>query len=880
VFVIPAKAGIHLDFARIRKINAESNWIPAFAGNTANDFRRLAAFLGPAMLRVFASLWGYRMHRTALAVLLASLTFAAAAAEPAPAGKLTLEKIMADPDWIGGAVQNAYWSVDGKAAYYSLKRSGSSLIDLHRIDLASSQDSVVDGAAMAASDGRDAKYDVAGTRAAFVRNGDVFVRDLRNGALTQITRAGGARGARLSGDGRLVTYRTANDWFVHDLASGVTGPAATLKTEKDPDAAQKSDELREMQLRTFSTLKKLHDDKEARRAQAEAMRKTDPTRASAPFWLGDEVKLLDADLSPDARWMLIVTAPKKHDEGKRGELMRYVTESGYEETEKERVRVGHNAPVGQAMQLLDLAEHKAYPLSLDALPGIHDDPLKSVREENAKLANADAAKKKHDEGTAAGKQPSALSPPTSRPVRIVSDADDGGGGGIEWSRDGRALALQIRAIDNKDRWIATIDFTHHSLVNQHRLTDPAWINWNFNGFGWLNDGRTLWYESEETGYAHLYTKAPDAKAQALTSGKFEVSRAELSDDGRWFYMRSNAENSHSYDVYRVAASGSKLERMTQYQGADAFTLSHDGSRLLVTHSSSYLPGQLAVVATDGSTPRELTDTRSAEYKTMSWVAPQFVDVPSTHFKGTIAAKFYKPADYDASKKHPAVLFVHGAGYTQNVHSSWPYYFREQMFHNMLLQQGYVVLDMDYRASEGYGREWRTAIYRQMGHPELEDLLDGKKWLVDTQSVDAKRVGIYGGSYGGFMTLMALFRAPGEFAAGAALRPVTDWMQYNHEYTSDILNEPQVDPVAYKRSSPIEFADGLKDALLICHGVIDDNVLFEDSMRLYQRLIELHKDNFTISPYALDRHGFTNADSWLDEYKRIYKLFDQTIGTTR
>ena len=129
-----------------------------------------------------------------------------------------------------------------------------------------------------------------------------------------------------------------------------------------------------------------------------------------------------------------------------------------------------------------------------------------------------------------------------------------------------------------------------------------------------------------------------------------------------------------------------------------------------------------------------------------------------------------------------------------------------------------------------------------------------------------------------MTLMAMFRAPGEFAAGAALRPVTDWTQYNDDYTANILNPPQVDPIAYRRSSPIEFADGLRGALLICHGVIDNNVLFEDSIRLYERLIELHKDNFWISPYPLDRHGFTNADSWLDEYKRIYQLFEQNIGT--
>ncbi len=314
--------------------------------------------------------------------------------------------------------------------------------------------------------------------------------------------------------------------------------------------------------------------------------------------------------------------------------------------------------------------------------------------------------------------------------------------------------------------------------------------------------------------------------------------------------------------------------MTQLQGVEKFALDQRGKQLLVTHSRSYIRDQIAVLKADGSGgARELNDARSDEYQAFSWLEPEIVKIPSTHFDGVIYAKLYRDVAAATSAKRPAVMFIHGAGYMQNVHLHYPYYFREQMFNSWLASKGYVVLDMDYRASAGYGRDWRTAIYRQMGHPELEDLLDGKKWLVEQQAVDAKRIGLYGGSYGGFMTLMALFRAPGEFAAGAALRPVTDWMQYENNYTSGILNDPRIDPIAYKRSSPIEFADGLRDPLLICHGVIDDNVLFEDSMRLYERLIELHKDNFTISPYPLDRHGFTNADSWLDEYKRIYRLFE-------
>ena len=822
------------------------------------------------------------MPRRPLSLFVALLVFVSAAVQAdtssATSSALTLEAIMADPAWIAAAPQQPYWSADGRAVYYSAKRKDSAIVDLYRLDLANGKDGVVDGAGMAQGDGADSVYDLPGTRAAFARNGDIFVRDLRNGALTQITRTPDKESSpQFSADGRMLIFRAGNDWFVHDLASHVTMPAAVVKADKDPDAKPADDDLRDFQLGTFSTLKKLKDDKEARRTHAEEMRRADPTRAAAPFWLGDEVKILDTELSPDVRWMLVVTMPKKHEEGRRGELTRYVTESGYEEPEKERVRVGRSAPAPQSLQLLDLVNHKAYPLGLDGLPGIHDDPLKSVREENAKAGNKPAEKQKEDKDSKT-KQPSALGPQPFRAVRIVSSAEDGGGGGIVWSRDGQMLAIQLRAIDNKDRWIATVDFDRHALVPQHRLTDPGWINWNFNEFGFLNDQRTLWFESEETGYAHLYTKAVNGKAVALTSGKFEVSHPVLSTDGRWFYVRANAEAPYAYDVYRVASGGGKLERVTQYKGMQDFALSHDDKQLLVTHSSSYVPPQLAIANADGSgTPRELGDMRTPAFAAMNWLTPEVVEVPSTHFKGVIYAKLYKPANFDKSVKHPAVVFVHGAGYLQNVHMQYPAYFREQMFHNLLVQKGYVVIDMDYRGSEGYGRDWRTAIYRQMGHPELEDLLDGKKYLVDNDSVDPKRVGIYGGSYGGFMTLMALFRAPGEFGAGAALRPVTDWMQYNHEYTSNILNMPQEDPIAYKRSSPIEFADGLRDPLLICHGVIDDNVLFEDSMRLYQRLIELHKDNFTISPYALDRHGFTNPDSWLDEYKRIYRLFEQNIG---
>jgi dipeptidyl aminopeptidase/acylaminoacyl peptidase len=159
-------------------------------------------------------------------------------------------------------------------------------------------------------------------------------------------------------------------------------------------------------------------------------------------------------------------------------------------------------------------------------------------------------------------------------------------------------------------------------------------------------------------------------------------------------------------------------------------------------------------------------------------------------------------------------------------------------------------------------------------------VDAVKWAIAQHRVDPKRVGIYGGSYGGFITLMALFTQPDVFAAGAALRPVTDWAHYNHGYTSNILNIPQKDAEAYRRSSPIYHAGGLKGALLICHGMVDINVHFQDTVRLVQRLIELRKENWELAAFPVEDHAFIQPTSWADEYKRILKLFETNLGSQR
>ncbi|MGY0505885.1 prolyl oligopeptidase family serine peptidase [Luteimonas sp. e5] len=779
-----------------------------------------------------------------------ALAVLACAAQAQPAQPLTMDRIMADPDWIGPGVEAAWWRWDGQAIDFNLKRSDSDIRDSYRVGIDGAAMSRLDDAARATLDAPNPVYSADRRRSAFIRNGDVFVRDLASGALTQLTRSN-ARESRpqWARDGALV-WRQGNDWYRWD--GRVTSQAASPQASDRPDAPPKPDDLRERQLRLIETLKQERERREAVQAQDDAWRASDPSRAPAPIHLGKDVEIADSALSPDGRWLLVITTAKGAERGQRGQMPRYVTESGYEEFEEVRTRVGRGEPLPHRLWLAEVASGKVREISFDPLPGIKDDPLAALR----RAAGKDALK-------------------GNRPLQVASD-DRGSDPAIRWSADSARVALLLRAIDNKDRWLAEIDLGAAALRPLHRLHDPAWINWAFNQFDWMPDGRRLWFLSEESGYSHLYTLAPGQAPRALTRGQWEASDVALAADGQAFYFRCNRAWPGKYEVCSVPAAGGQVREVTALDAVEGFVLSPDGRRLLLRWSDSYTPTQLAVIDTDGHGLRKLTDTRSAEFRAYEWLQPEYVQVPSRHGAGSIWGKYYGPRQLEPGKRYPIVLFVHGAGYLQNVHAGYPNYFREQMFHNLLVQQGYIVLDLDFRASAGYGRDWRTAIYRHMGEPELQDYLDGIDWLVANRQGERERVGIYGGSYGGFMAFMALFKKPGVFKAGAALRPVTDWSQYNHGYTSNILNTPELDPEAYLRSSPLELAEGLQDHLLIAHGMIDDNVFYKDSVMLAQRLIELRKDKWELASYPLERHGFKHASSWYDEYRRIHELFEKVL----
>lgn len=774
--------------------------------------------------------------------------------------ELSLEQIMADPDWLGRTPENAFWGADSSQVFYQQKRAGSELRDWYQRPLdANDNGEAVPLTQLHQMGSSNVQYSADKQLQAWVFEGNIFVRKA-DGGIMQITRSNaGYSNPQFLRDNRLL-YRQGWTFFTADLNSGLNSELISLKTEEQPKApAVPSGYLAQEQHKLIDYVAKVHRHKVEQYQAEVALQQANPAMAPVAAYFGKDQQIVDASVSPNADYLLVAVRKAKP-RNEKDIMPNYITGSGDIAAQPVRWRVNDFKPEPQRLILVSLTDGSQYPLSYTTLPGYNEDVLAEVKAENAK---AKGEKYK-----------------SAKVIRDIGLMTDWywSQSAMRWHNSGEQVAVMLKAFDNKDRWIATVDFDKKALVPQHRLHDNAWVNYAFNDFGWFNNSQTLYFLSEESGYSHLYTKALTArKAQKLTSGTFEVSDPTLTANDNYLYFKANVSHPGIYEVYRLNLANTETEQLTSLGGMTDFTLAPDEQKLLLTHSTSLMPEDLYLMA---ATPKaaviRLTDTVSAEFKRLPLVAPQVVAVPSSHTKQPIFSKVYYPADYKQGEPRRAVIFNHGAGYLQNSDLGWSGYFREFLFHNLLAQQGYVVMDMDYRASKGYGRDWRTAIYRQMGTPEVEDLADGVNWLVANANVDRERVGTYGGSYGGFMTFMALFKQPDLFQAGAALRPVSDWAYYNHPYTSNILNTPDIDPIAYERSSPIYFTQGLTKPLLINAPMVDDNVFFQDVVRLVQRLIEQEKQDFETAIYPVEPHGFRQPSSWLDEYRRIYKLFEQNL----
>ncbi len=783
------------------------------------------------------------MYRQLLSLLLVFVSFASIAQK---LDKLTVEKIMRDPKWIGTSPSNLSWSNDGKTVYFSWNPEKTTSDSLYFITLTNKtpiKASVAQKQNLATVN--NTTYNNARTAYTYSSNGDIYLTEIKPARTRRITQTLDTESnPQFSFNDTKVVYSRSNNLYAWDIVTGETQQLTNLRAETKPrskDTTQQERWLLNDQLQYFEILRQ----RKAKREEAQQYRENTKEKEIRSVLLEDR-RVQGLSISPDGRF--ITYRLFKTTSAKNAIVPDYVTESGFTTDINTRPKVGA-ADGSSEFYIYDRDRDTIYTMKTDDITGIKD--LPDYLKDYPKLL--EERKKKN----------------ANRAVTFF---------GPVWSPKGTNAVIEIRSDDNKDRWLMLFDKATGKLKPLDRQRDEAWIQGpgiNFRNAGWI-DENTFWYQSETTGYSHLYiADITTGKKRQLTSGNYEVQDAQLSKDNKYFFITTNEVHPGEKHFYRLSIADGKKEKITTMTGANLVTISPDEKTLAILYSYSNKPTELYLMENKpGAKAEQVTfKAQSEEFKSYAWKDPEVVTF--TARDGAIVhARLYKPSNPHPNK--PAVLFVHGAGYLQNAHKWWSSYFREYMFNNMLADEGYYVLDIDYRGSAGYGRDWRTGIYRHMGGKDLTDHIDGVNWLVKNHGVNPANVGLYGGSYGGFITLMGMFTAPEVFAAGGALRSVTDWSNYNHGYTSNILNEPFTDSIAYRKSSPLYFAEGLKGHLMMLHGMVDVNVHFQDVVELSQRLIELGKDNWELAVYPMEDHGFVEPSSWTDEYKRVFKLFERVL----
>lgn len=758
--------------------------------------------------------------------------------------QLDLKEIMKGPDFIGYLPENPYWSYDGTKIYFDYRAESDRGNSLHQFDLKSKTIQKLDSTARVQTIAYDLSQD-AFSHLYFERDNTLASVDKINKRISLCNQGMESiqNIQRLNDANKLFFQQGINlfEWQNKDGKSSMRQLTNFILGEKKDEKID-SNYLFKQQEELFEFFKDKDNNKAWKKTQGEFQLFPRPRLN----YLGLS-SLSSVQINPSGEF---VTAILRSEELEKETLVpEFITRDGKVKASNARAKVSKNEP-NQRLYILSLK-------SADSLSSIDLSSLTDIRKKPSYIDTLTSSRYEKD-----------------RSLFIHP---------LKFSKTSNLALCDIRSADNKDRWIVLVDLEKLIIKELNHQHDEAWIggpgisSWNEEVavLDWLEDGKSFYFQSEETGYSHLYSfDIETGTKKAISSGNFEIHQVQLSKDKKRFFITANKTHPGNRDFYHLDIKSLVWTPILTADGFHDVQVSPDEKSLLIRYSNSNSPWELYLASNSTNTKMtQLTHSTSSKFQSYSWRKP-----PVIQFKASdgiaVAARIYDPKT--EIKNGAAVLFVHGAGYLQNAHNYWSNYYREYMFHNLLCDLGYTVLDVDYRASEGYGRDYRTAIYRFMGGRDLDDFIDAKDFLVKQHGIDSNRVGIYGGSYGGFISLMGLLTKPNEFNCAAALRSVTDWAHYNHEYTSNILNYPETDPDAYRKSSPIYFAENLSKPLIMLHGMVDDNVQFQDVVRLSQRFIELGKKDWELAVYPVEAHGFREAYSWYDEYRRIFELFEKNL----
>lgn len=757
---------------------------------------------------------------------------------------LKMEEIMKGNDFIGNLPENERWSLDGTTIYFDWnpnKEWGNSTYfwkkGMKTPQKASKEEAKFSKLRMLQKEGTGIYY--------FVDKGQLFSYSIKDKKTQKIYQHSlPVSSLQIGKELGVLFFKQSDNLFKFDTKLGSLVQLTNFRKGKSDDKPKEKESfLKEQQKELFQFVRD-QEDKEKWNTANEDPKLDFPK----PYFVGKNT-IEASKVSPKGDF--VTFRLREESELKQEEMEVFITADGYNKSKATKSKVSTNNLVNTKFGIYNVAKDTVYTVNFSTLSHIQDVP------EYFKFYEKNKNAEKKDK-------------------LIVAQAPI-------YNEDGSYAIVEIRSQDNKDRWLVNLNLATGSFKEIEHQHDEAWIGgpgipsyaFSSGTLGFLSDNETIYFQSEKTGYSHLYTyNLRTSKKVQLTQGNWEVRGVVLSKDKKTFYLTTNQTHPGNRGFYKMNVSDAVLQPILTKDGAHEVSLSPDEKNLLVRYSYKNKPWELYWASNKkASSLEQITVSTTKEFESYKWRTPEVITFKAQD--GTsVYARLYKPSTSQANKA--AVIFVHGAGYLQNAHNHWSTYHREYMFHNMLADLGYTVLDIDYRGSDGYGRYVRTGIYRFMGGKDLSDQIDGKKFLVQNYGVDENRVGIYGGSYGGFITLMGMLTTPKEFAAGAALRSVTDWAHYNHGYTGNILNFPETDPDAYKKSSPIYFANNLEGNLLMLHGMVDDNVEYKDIVRLSQRFIELGKKKWSLASFPVESHGFKETCSWVDEYSRILDLFNSTL----
>jgi dipeptidyl-peptidase 4 len=409
---------------------------------------------------------------------------------------------------------------------------------------------------------------------------------------------------------------------------------------------------------------------------------------------------------------------------------------------------------------------------------------------------------------------------------------------VNWLRDSKHVAIQRlnRNQTELDLLMANAaDGKSRGILSEK---DPYWINVSDDLYFLKDEKRFVW-SSERSGFRHLYLFDLEGKQLAqITKGDWEVTGLDAVDEARGVaYFTATEKSPLERHLYRTGLDGSGFARITKEDGTHTVTVAPNGEAFLDTYSNATAPPGQDLYRTDGTRVAVINENKVAELADYNLSPMEFLTVKSRDGV-SLNASMIKPPDFDAKRKYPVLVYTYGGPHGQVVRNAWGG--ATFLWHELMAQKGYLIFSLDNRGSWARGHAFETPLHFRMGKQELEDQRDGVAWLKSLPYVDGNRIGIWGWSYGGHMTLHAMFEAGDDFKVGFAGGPVTDWHYYDSIYTERYLGLPPQNEKGYEDSSPVKYASQLKGKLLIGHGTGDDNVHYANTLSVINDLIEAGK----------------------------------------